>query len=150
LIGASAIGVPFARRAVATRCTTSPVRRCVSLIPMSILVTGLVAITYCLFTVRPSAVALIVTAPGLCAVTKPKRSTVATDGSELRQVAASPRRSLLSGLIPFTVWASVTPAYRRPGAGAISSRESDGQPTITGMDAVTAVPLPDAKDEATT
>jgi hypothetical protein len=76
---------------------------------IAILVTGLLTTAYCLRAVFPSASAVIVTDPGRCAVTNPNRSTLATVGFELRHTVGSPRRSLLSGLIPFAEWAIVAP-----------------------------------------
>ena len=48
--------------------------------------------------------------PGLIAVTLPKRSTLATDGLELRQVTAmsAAGRSVPPTFHPFTRWPSVT------------------------------------------
>src|SRR5215813_7618690 len=83
---ASVIGAPLARLGVATRCTTSPVRTVVSLIPRSIDATGFAATVYFCCADTPSAVAETVTVPGLSALTLPKRSTDATLASELRQV----------------------------------------------------------------
>jgi hypothetical protein len=89
---------------------------------------------------------VITAAPGLTPRTLPKRSTVATAGLELVQVKVAPRRSLPSACSARARWASVTPVYRRPGAGTSSTRVTAGQVTVTGTVSVTGGGAPAARE----
>src|SRR5688572_28399045 len=93
----------------------------------------------------PSDSAVIVTGPLARAVTFPYRSTVATAGLELRQVIGTPRRSTPSAWNALAVCASVTPVYRRPGSGVITTFAIAGHVTVTETLTLTVVsPAPPA------
>ena len=110
MIGAFATTAPVLRLAVALRWITSPVRICDSAMVIWSFATGL-AVTLNDFVVRrPSASAVIVTAPTASAVTSPNRFTVAIRASEVRHAAVSPVRSLESACHPFTFCCAVRPA----------------------------------------
>src|SRR5687768_9316937 len=82
----------------------------------------------------PSTVAEIVTAPGLRAVTLPKRSTGATAGFELTHRTVGCGRTEPSACVAFAICASVTPANRLPASGVICTRNRAGQVTFTGIE----------------
>src|SRR5688572_33139024 len=109
VIGASVTTEPSARLVVPFKRITSPVRSVVSGILSSSVATGFAITVYAFVALTPSASAVIVTAPALTAVTLPKRSTVATDGSEERHAGTRPDRADPSACAPVAQWANVSP-----------------------------------------
>ena len=110
VIGPSATVLPSADFAVALRWTTSPVWMTSSLIAIWIELTGFATTLYVFIARASSTRAVMVTLPGLMAVTVPQRSTVATDSFELDQCGAMSLRSKLSLVSALSACPSVTPA----------------------------------------
>src|SRR5688500_18365638 len=75
----------------------------------------------------------MVTAPGLSAVTLPKRSTVATDASDDDQVGDNAPRLEPSVCTPVALFASAVPTYSLPGSAEIAMLLRSGHVTSTGM-----------------